>query len=75
VEYVPALDMYFERVEDVLALYVRYMQLAGFNIRRNRMRNNGRTQEAECSASGQYKGGPGPDRTHGKTIKKKNAKQ
>jgi hypothetical protein len=63
--------MYFERAEDALAFYVRYVRLAGFNIRRNKKRNNGRAQEIECLASGQYKGGLGPNRTHGKTTKKK----
>jgi hypothetical protein len=71
VKYVPMLDMYFERVGDALAFYVRYMWLADFNIRRNRSRNNGCAQEVEYSASGQYNGGPGPDRTCGKTTKKK----
>jgi hypothetical protein len=68
VKYVPRLDMYLERVEDTLAFYVRYTRLAGFDIRRNKIRNNGRMQEVECKASGQYKGGPGPDRTGGKTT-------
>jgi hypothetical protein len=63
--------MYFERAEDTLAFYVRYARRAGFNIRRNITKNNGRDQEVECSASEQYKGGPGPDRTRGKTTKKK----
>jgi hypothetical protein len=66
--------MYFERVEDALVFYVRYVQLAGFNIRRNRSRNNGSVQEVECSASEQYKGGLSPDRTPGKTTKKKKCK-
>jgi hypothetical protein len=74
VNYVPTLDLYFESAEDVLAFYVRYAWLAGFNIRRNRTRNNGHAQEVECKASGQYKGGSGPDRTCGKTIKKKKCK-
>jgi hypothetical protein len=60
--------MYLERVEDTLAFYVRYTRLAGFDIKRNKIRNNGRMQEVECKASGQYKGGPGPDRTGGKTT-------
>jgi hypothetical protein len=68
------LDMYFESVEDALAFYVRYARLAGFDIRRNRTRNNGHAQQVECSASGQYKGGPSPDRTRGKTTMKNKCK-
>jgi hypothetical protein len=66
--------MYFESAEDALPFYVRYARLAGFNIRRNRTRKNGRAQEVECKASGQYKGGPILNRTHGKTTKKKKCK-
>jgi hypothetical protein len=40
-------------------------------MRRSRIRNNGHAQEVECKAKGQYKGGPGLDRTRGKTTKKK----
>jgi hypothetical protein len=40
-------------------------------MRRSRIRNNGHAQEVECKAKGQYKGGPGSDRTRGKTTKKK----
>jgi hypothetical protein len=65
------LDMFFESAENTLAFYIRYARLAGFDIRRNRTRNNGRAQEVECKASGQYKGGLGPDMTHDKTTKKK----
>jgi hypothetical protein len=64
------LDMFFESAENTLAFYIRYARLAGFDIRRNRTRNNGRAQEVECKASGQYKGGPGPDMTRDKTTKK-----
>jgi hypothetical protein len=71
VKYIPTLDMYFERAEDALAFCVRYTRLAGVDIRRNRSRNNGRAQEVECLAYGQYKGGLDPDRTHGKTTNKK----
>jgi hypothetical protein len=39
-KYVPMLDLYIESVEDTLAFYVRYVRLAGFDIRRNRTRNN-----------------------------------
>jgi hypothetical protein len=74
VKYIPKLNMYFERMEDAPAFYVRYARLAGFDIRRNRTRNNGHVQEVECKANRQYKGGPGPDRTHGKTAKKKKCK-
>jgi hypothetical protein len=66
--------MFFESAENVLAFYIRYARLVGFDIRRNRTRNNGRAQEVECKASGQYKGGPGPDRTRDKTTKKKKCK-
>jgi hypothetical protein len=48
--------------------------IAGFDIRRNRTRNNGRAQEVECKASGQYNGGSGADRTRAKTTKKKKCK-
>jgi hypothetical protein len=68
------LDMFFESAENVLAFYIKYARLAGFDIRRNRIRSNGRAQEVECKASGQYKGGPGPDRTCDKTTKKKKCK-
>jgi hypothetical protein len=61
-------------VEDALAFYVTYAWLAGFDIRRNRTRNNGRAREVECKASGEYKGGPGPDRTRAKTTKKRKCK-
>jgi hypothetical protein len=44
--------MFFESAENVLAFYFRYAWLAGFDIRRNRIRNNGRAQEVECKASG-----------------------
>jgi hypothetical protein len=44
------LDMFFESAENTLAFYVRYARLAGFDIRRNRTRNNGRAQEVECKA-------------------------
>jgi hypothetical protein len=71
VKYIPTLDMFFDSAENTLAFYIRYAQLAGFDIRRNRTKNNGSAQEVECKASGQYKGGPGPDRTHDKAIKKK----
>jgi hypothetical protein len=60
VKYVSTLDMFFESAEDVLAFYVRYARLAGFEVRRDRTRNNGRAQEVECKSSGQYKGGLGP---------------
>jgi soluble lytic murein transglycosylase-like protein len=66
--------MFFECAEYTLAFYVRYAQLAGFDIRRNRTRNNGRAQEVECKASGQYNGGSGADRTRAKTTKKKKCK-
>ena len=72
VKYVPTLEMNFHSAEDALAFYITYAQLAGFNIRKNRMRNNGRAQDVECSFSGKYKGGPGPDRQRAKTTKKKN---
>jgi hypothetical protein len=68
------LDMFFESAENALAFYIKYARLADFNIRRNRTRNNDRAQEVECKASGQYKGGPEPDRTHDKTTKKKECK-
>jgi hypothetical protein len=42
VKYVPTLDMFFESVKNVLAFYIRYAPLAGFDIRRNRIRNNSR---------------------------------
>jgi hypothetical protein len=71
VKYVPTLNMYFESAEDVLAFYVTYTRLAGFDIRRNRTRNNGHAQEVECKASGEYKGSPGPNRTRVKTKKEK----
>jgi hypothetical protein len=58
----------------LLAFYIIYARLAGFDIRRNRTRNNGPAQEVECKASGQYKGGPGQDRTHAKTTKKMKCK-
>jgi hypothetical protein len=74
VKYVPTLDTFFENAENVLAFYDRYAQLAGFNIRRNRTRNNGHAQEFECKASGKYKGGPGPNRTRDKTTKKMKCK-
>jgi hypothetical protein len=74
VKNVPTLDMYFESAQDALAFYIRYARLAGFDIRRNRKRNNGRAQEVECKANGQYKGDPAPDRTCGKTTKKKKCK-
>jgi hypothetical protein len=64
------LDMFFESVENTLTFYIRYARLAGFDIRRNRTRSNGHAQEVECKASGQYNGGPGPDRTRDKTTKK-----
>jgi hypothetical protein len=73
-KYVLTLDMFFESVDNTLAFYVRYAQLAGFDIRRNSTRNNGRAKEVECKASGQYKGGPGSDRIHDKTTKKKKCK-
>jgi hypothetical protein len=60
VKYVSTLDMFFESAEDALAFYVRYARLAGFEVRRDRRRNNGRAQEVECKPSGQYKGGLGP---------------
>jgi hypothetical protein len=41
-KYVLTLDMFFESVDNTLAFYVRYAQLAGFDIRRNSTRNNGR---------------------------------
>jgi hypothetical protein len=50
------LDMFFESAKDALAFYIRYTWLPGFDIRRNRTRNNGRAQEDECSASREYKG-------------------
>jgi soluble lytic murein transglycosylase-like protein len=68
------LDMFFESAENVLAFYIRYAQLAGFDIRRNITRNNDHAQEVECKASGQYNGGPGPDRTRDKTTEKKKCK-
>jgi hypothetical protein len=71
VKYVPTLDMLFESAEYALAFYVRYARLAGFDVRRNRTRNNGHAEEVECKAIGQYKGGPGPNRACGKTMKKK----
>jgi hypothetical protein len=74
VKYVPTLDMYFESAEDALSFCVKYARLAGFDIRRNRTRNNSCAQEIECKASGQYKGGPVPDRTRGETINKKKCK-
>jgi hypothetical protein len=74
VKYIPTLDMYLESAEDTLSFYVRYAWLAGFIIWRNRTRNNDRVQEIECLVSGQYKGGSGPDMTHGKTTKKKKCK-
>jgi hypothetical protein len=70
-KYIPMLDMFFERVEDALAFYVRYARLADFNMRKNRKRNNDHTQEVKCLVRGEYKGGPGLDRTCGKTTKKK----
>jgi hypothetical protein len=66
--------MFFESVENMLAFYVRYAWLAGFDIRRNRTRNNGHAQEIECKASGQYKGGSGLDRACDKTTNKKKCK-
>jgi hypothetical protein len=74
IKYVLTLDMFFESVENALAFYIRYSRLAGFDIRRNRTRNNGHAQEVECKVSGQYKGGPGPDRTRDKTTKKNKCK-
>ena len=74
-KYVPTLDMCFESAEDALAFYATYALLAGFNIRKNRKRNNGRAQEIECSFNGQHTGGPGPDRQRGKTTKKKTVKE
>jgi hypothetical protein len=74
-KYVPTLDMCFESAEDALAFYVRYAQLVGFNMRKNRKRNNDHAQEVECSFNETYKRGPGLDRKHAKTTKKKNAKQ
>jgi hypothetical protein len=73
-KYISTLDIFFESAEDVLAFYVRYAQLACFDVRRNKTRNNGRAQEVECKASGHYKGGPGPDRTCSKTTNKKKYK-
>jgi hypothetical protein len=74
VKNVPTLDMFFESAEDALAFYVRYAWLIGFDVRRNRTRNNGHAQEVQCKAGGQYKGGPELDRTCGKTTKKKKCK-
>jgi hypothetical protein len=71
VKYVPTLDMFFENAEYALAFYVRYARLAGFDVRRNRTRNNGHAEEVECKARGQYKGGPSSDRACGKTTKEK----
>jgi hypothetical protein len=68
------LDMLFESAENAVAFYIRYARLAGFDIRRNRTMNNGHAQEVEYKASGQYKGGPGPDRARDKTTKKKKCK-
>jgi hypothetical protein len=66
--------LFFESAKDTLAFYVRYVRLAGFDVRRNRTRNNGHAPEVECKASGQYKGGPDQDRTRAKTTKKKKCK-
>jgi hypothetical protein len=55
VKYVPTLGMYFKSAEGTLAFYVGYARLVGFDIRRNRIRNNSRVQEVKCKASGQYK--------------------
>jgi hypothetical protein len=68
------LDMYFESAKDALELYVTYARLAGFDIRKTIIRNNGRAQEVECKASGEYKRGLGPDRTRAKTTKKRKCK-
>jgi hypothetical protein len=67
-------DMFFESAKNVLAFYIRYAWLAGFDIRRNRTRNNDCAQEVECKATGQYKGGSGPDMPRDKTTKKKKCK-
>jgi hypothetical protein len=75
VKNVLTLDMCFESAEDALIFYVKYVQLASFNMRKNIKRNNYHAQELECSFSRTYKGGPGQDRTCGKTTKKTNAKQ
>jgi hypothetical protein len=73
-KFVPTLDMSFDTAEEALRFYRDYASLAGFDVRRNRFRNGGRAQEVECKFSGTYTGGPGPDRSRGKTTMKKQCK-
>jgi hypothetical protein len=71
----PTLDMFFESAEDALAFYVRYAWLAGFDVRRNRTRNNGHAQEVQCKARGNTKEARSWIGHVAKLQRKRNAKQ
>lgn len=73
-EFVSTLEMHFDDMDEAFAFYETYAMLAGFNVRKNRKKNNGRAQDFECSFAGKPIDSRGADRLIAKTSKKRDCK-
>ena len=73
-KFIPSFEQQFDSLDDAYQFYMEYSYLAGFDVKKNNMRNGKTAQEFKCSFQGKYKNSPGPDRKRGKTTKKKGCK-
>lgn len=73
-KFVPNMEMEFASLDDAFEFYRTYSQLAGFNVKKGRMRYDRRGQDFECSQQGKHGKSPGANRIRKKTTKRKACK-